>query len=79
MFDNIRSLLVINFYCQETFLIGSISLCIFTYSGFLFLHYSILLRCTCLEIWPFLLGFHDCWTMTLTITFIDHLYFLGKL
>lgn len=56
----------------------SISLYILTCSGFPFLYYVILLRCTCLEIWPFLLGYHLCCTMTFTINFIDHLYFLGK-
>lgn len=55
-----------------------ISLYILTYSGFPFLYYIIFLRCTCLEIWPFILGYNLCWMMNLTINFIDHLYFLGK-
>lgn len=75
MFGDIRSLLI-NFPYQEIFLFNIIIY-------FDLFRFSISLLCNIAQVYmsrnlTFLLVYHLCWTVTFTINFIDHLFFLGK-
>jgi hypothetical protein len=58
------------------FIIDSISLLIAVLFRFLFLHYSVLVDCLCLGIYPFLLGFPICWCIVI-LNYLNSFVFLG--